>query len=228
MILIDKPVDWTSFGVVKKLRWLLTQYSGKKIKVGHAGTLDPFATGLLILCTGACTKKIDSYQAQNKEYVAELKLGSTTPSYDTETEEDHSFDTEHITLELIKQVLPQFVGTIEQVPPVFSAKKIDGVRAYKKARKGQEVAMRTAQVEVQAIEIMEFSDNFLRLKIQCGKGTYIRALARDIGIALNSGAYLTNLRRTRIGAYVVENALSIQEFEQQLNKLQTAAQAMQN
>jgi tRNA pseudouridine55 synthase len=217
MVMIDKEPEWTSFGVVKKVRWLITQFAGRKIKVGHAGTLDPFATGLLILCTGKKTKEIDSYQAQEKEYEATVKLGATTPSFDIETEEDEQFETSHITKEKVEEALKRFIGEIKQMPPNYSAKKVNGVRAYTLARKGEQADLKEASITIYEIEIIDFTMPYLKIRVKCGKGTYIRALARDIGKALDSGAYLTELRRTKIGEYDVKDAMSLQDFENKLN-----------
>lgn len=217
VICIDKEPDWSSFGVVKKVRWCISQFAGKKVKVGHAGTLDPFATGLLILCSGKKTKEISEYQGQQKEYIATLKLGATTPSFDNETEEDNQFETEHITLDLIQETVESFIGEISQMPPSYSAKKINGVRAYELARKGEEAKLKACNVVIHDIEILEFKEKELKIRVECGKGTYIRALARDIGAKMNSGAYLTQLRRTKIGDYSVNEAMSIKEFEDKLN-----------
>ena len=202
IILINKPLKWTSFDVVAKLRNVL-QYK----KIGHAGTLDPLATGLLLVCFGRYTKRIEELQQLKKTYVAELKLGETTPSFDLETEVDQRFETDHITQELFEQSLENFKGNIEQLPPKFSAVKVNGVRAYKYARKGEEVKLKIREVQVQEISVLNYSFPFVQLKIVCSKGTYIRSLARDIGTALNSGAHLTALDRRAIGDFDVKNAL---------------------
>jgi len=213
VLIFNKPLDWTSFNLVTKIRnHLCRQMKIKKLKVGHAGTLDPKATGLMIVCTGKATKKIEELQAEVKEYIATLKLGATTPSFDLETEEDRQFDTGHIDKELVKNALKNFIGTIEQVPPVFSAVKVNGKRAYELARKGEEVELRAKKLVIDSIEIINFSMPELKLRIVCSKGTYIRALARDIGTALNSGAYLTALERTRIGNYHLSEAYEIDDF----------------
>lgn len=217
IILIDKPLTWTSFNVVKKISSLIKKYYKiKNIKVGHAGTLDPLATGLLIVCTGKKTKEISGIQESEKEYIATIELGKSTRSFDCETEVDNFFPVGHITLDLIKTVLPQFIGQTFQEPPVFSAKKYNGKRAYKYARLGQEVNLKPSPVKISSIEIIRFSLPTLVIRITCSKGTYIRALARDIGIALNSGAYLKGLVRTKTGNYYLDNALSIEEFEESL------------
>lgn len=213
ILLFDKKLDWTSFDLVRKVRNKLCRELGiKKLKVGHAGTLDPKATGLLVLCTGKATKKIDSIQAEIKEYVTTLQLGATTPSFDLETDEDQQFPTEHITAELLAQVLPQFKGEQLQTPPIFSAVRVNGKRAYEHARKGDDVKLNAKLIRIDELEVLSYENNLLKLRIVCSKGTYIRALARDIGEALNSGAYLTQLRRTQIGAYRVEEALDMDYF----------------
>ena len=214
VVLIDKPLDWTSFQVVNKVRWLIKKKLGvKKIKVGHAGTLDPLASGLLILCTGKFTKKIDTYQAQHKEYTGTITIGATTPSYDLETEVDATFDISGITNEQIRQTALSFIGDIEQRPPVFSALKKEGKRLYEFAREGQEVEVPTRKIHISAFEITKIELPNIDFRVACGKGTYIRSLAHDFGQALNNGAHLSALRRTKIGAFSVENAQSITEFE---------------
>jgi tRNA pseudouridine55 synthase len=210
---VDKPLHWTSFNVVDRLRWKIKKTAKiKKIKVGHAGTLDPEATGVLIICTGKATKQIDNYQAQTKEYIAELKLGETTPSFDLELPVDAVYPTEHISRELIDDVLVSFVGEIDQVPPVFSAVKVDGKRAYQYARNGEEVELKSKKLVIDELEILNFSMPLLTLRIVCSKGTYIRALARDIGLALGSGAHLTALRRTRIGEVKIEDCWKLDDL----------------
>ncbi|MDE5828555.1 MAG: tRNA pseudouridine(55) synthase TruB [Duncaniella sp.] len=211
---IDKPYGWTSFDAVKRLRGvILHRLHTRKLKVGHAGTLDPLATGVMIIVTGRSTKLIEQLQAGVKEYVATLKLGATTPSFDLETEIDSTWPVDHITRELIDSVIPQFTGTIQQTPPAFSACKIDGARAYKMARKGHEVNLKPKTLVINSIEVMDFDpDNMLlTLRIVCSKGTYIRALARDIGQALDSGAHLTALRRTRVGDISIDRCLTIDQ-----------------
>lgn len=213
ILLIDKPLTWTSFQAVNKLRWAIKQaFSIKKIKVGHAGTLDPLATGLLVICTGKMTKQINTFQGQEKEYTGTFVLGSTTPSYDLETEIDATFPTEHISEELIHKTTKQFTAKIEQFPPVFSAIKKDGKRLYEFARAGEEVEVKSRQVEITEFEITEIKGLELKFRVVCSKGTYIRSLAHDFGKALNSGAHLSELRRTRIGEFKVENALSPEDF----------------
>lgn len=218
VLLFDKPLHWTSFQVVNKVRWLIKQKFGlKKIKVGHAGTLDPLATGLVILCTGKATKTIESLMGQTKVYTGELTLGATTPSYDLETEIDKIYETTHITEDLIEEALKAFQGDIMQKPPVFSALKKEGKRLYEFARKGEEVEIPKRQVHIDHFKITENNLPKLNFEVQCSKGTYIRSLAFDFGKALDSGAYLSELRRTQIGDYTVEDALSIEDFEKMLN-----------
>jgi tRNA pseudouridine55 synthase len=215
ILLFDKPLDWTSFDVVNKVRYLLTKKLGiKKLKVGHAGTLDPKATGLVVLCTGKATKKIDTIQADQKEYVATLKLGATTPSFDLESEENAFYETDHITEGLISKALEGFIGEIDQVPPIFSAIKVNGKRAFNYARGGHELELKARKVLIESISIENIDMPLLTLKIVCGKGTYIRSLANDIGLKLDSGAYLVGLRRTRIGNHKLEGAWSIEKFEE--------------
>ena len=212
VIYVDKPLGWTSFDVVKRLRsQLLRRLHLRKMKVGHAGTLDPLATGVMIVVTGRATKQIESLQAGVKEYVADIRLGATTPSFDLETEIDATYPTEHITRELIEQTLPQFTGSILQVPPAFSACKVDGRRAYKTARKGGEVELKPKELQIDALELLSFEGDTLRVRVVCSKGTYIRALARDIGAALGSGAHLTALQRTRVGDVTLADCLSIDQ-----------------
>ncbi len=214
---VDKPLGWSSFHVVKKLRGALlsrVRHTGiRKLKVGHAGTLDPLASGVMIICSGRATRKIDLLQAGVKEYVAEVALGATTPSFDLETPVDATYPTEHITRELIEEVIPRFTGTIRQIPPAYSAVKVDGRRAYKAARSGQEVELKPKTLVIDEIEILGFdtAEMKLTLRIVCSKGTYIRALARDIGQALGSGAHLSALRRTRVGDYGIATALSVDD-----------------
>lgn len=217
LILIDKPLGWTSFQVVNKVRWLIKQkFRIKNIKVGHAGTLDPLATGLLILCAGKFTKKIDTYQAQEKEYTGTITLGATTPSYDLETEIDARFDFSDITLEAIKEATLPFIGEIQQQPPVFSALKQDGKRLYEFARAGEEVEIPKRTVSISEFEITNIDLPKVDFRIVCSKGTYIRSLAYDFGKALNNGGHLSALRRTKIGEFSVENAISIESFEANL------------
>lgn len=246
ILIFNKPYRWTSFNVVAKVRGELSHRLGvKKLKVGHAGTLDPLATGVLIICTGKSTKLIDELQAHTKEYVATIKLGATTPSFDMETAEDATYPTEHITRELVEEKLKAFVGRIEQIPPTFSAVKVDGKRAFKYARKGEDIELKPKILVIDELEILHFgelstvdsqpsndndprerikyqSDNLqgshlsLTIRVVCSKGTYIRALARDIGQALGSGGYLTGLIRTRIGNYPLQDCMDIEQFPQWL------------
>ena len=207
VLLVDKPLEWTSFQAVSKIRFTLQKELGlKKLKVGHAGTLDPLATGLLIICVGKKTKEISTFMGQAKEYIAQITFGGTTPSYDLESEIDATFPTEHLSIEAIKDVLPQFQGVIQQYPPIFSAIKQGGVRMYEKARAGEEVVVEPRTVQIDEIEILSFENNVLRLRVLCGKGTYIRSLAHDLGKALNSGAHLSALRRTKIGSFAAAGA----------------------
>jgi tRNA pseudouridine55 synthase len=213
LLLIDKPLTWTSFQVVNKLRWQIRQrFDIKKIKVGHAGTLDPLATGLLILCTGKFTKKIETYQAQEKEYTGTITVGGTTPSYDLETEINETFPTGHISTELIHKTTTQFLGEIDQKPPIFSAIKKDGKRLYELARAGETTEINTRKITIFKFEITNIDLPNIDFRVVCSKGTYIRSLAYDFGKALNSGAHLSALRRTKIGDFSVDDALSIDEF----------------
>lgn len=211
-LLIDKPLGWTSFDAVKRMRGAIQRRLGaKKFKVGHAGTLDPLATGVLIICTGRSTKLIDTLQAGEKEYVATLRLGATTPSFDLETEIDATYPTGHITPELVAAALRRFEGEIMQVPPVYSAVKIDGRRAYKFARKGKEVELKAKPLVIKEIELLGCDLPEIVIRVVCSKGTYIRALARDIGEALQSGAHLTALRRTRVGDCKIDDCMSVDD-----------------
>jgi len=213
VLVFDKPLDWTSFDLVHRVRYMICKKLNiKKLKVGHAGTLDPKATGILVLCTGKATSGIETIQAEEKEYVATLKFGATTPSYDLESDEDRQFDTSHISKGLLVEVLKKFTGAIEQIPPGYSAIKIEGKRAYEYARKGITVEIKPKIVKIKEIEVLNFSLPEVKLRIVCGKGTYIRALARDIGEALCSGAYLTGLRRTRVGGYSLNQAIELADF----------------
>ena len=219
ILAFDKPYGWTSFGLVAKVRWLVCRKLGvKKLKVGHAGTLDPLATGVLLVCTGRATKRIEELQAHTKEYVATLRLGATTPSFDLEKPVDAEYPTEHITREMVEEVLARFVGTIEQVPPVFSACKVNGNRAYDLARKGEEVELKAKTLVIDEMELLRCELPEIDIRVVCSKGTYIRALARDIGEALQSGAHLTALRRTRIGDVRVEDCFSLEGFTDWLEK----------
>lgn len=212
ILYVDKPLGWSSFDVVKRVRGVLLRRLGrKKMKVGHAGTLDPLATGVMMITTGRATKRIESLQAGVKEYVATIGLGATTPSFDLETEIDAHYPTGHITRELVEEVLPRFTGTIQQVPPAFSACKIDGKRAYKMARKGHEVELKPKTLVIDEIELMEYSPESITVRVVCSKGTYIRALARDIGEALGSGGHLTALRRTRVGDVTIDSCRTVDQ-----------------
>lgn len=221
IICIDKPYQMSSFGALAHIRFLISKRLGvKRVKTGHAGTLDPLATGVLILCTGKATKRIDELQRHTKEYTATLQLGATTPSYDMEHEVDQTYPTEHITRELIAETLPKFIGTIEQIPPEYSACKVDGKRAYELMRKGKDVELKPKTLQIDDIELQDFKEENMQMTIRvvCGKGTYIRALARDIGKALGSGAYLTALRRTRVGDIRVEDCIKMDDFSLWLDK----------
>lgn len=212
ILYVDKPLRWTSFDVVKRVRGIiLRRLHKKKFKVGHAGTLDPLATGVMIICTGKATKNIENLQAGVKEYVAEVTFGATTPSFDLETEIDATFPTEHITRELVEETLKKFVGEIKQVPPAFSACKIDGHRAYKMARKGEEPELKAKTLVIDEIELTDYAQDKITIRIVCSKGTYIRALARDIGLALGTGAHLTALRRTRVGNVRIKDCLTVED-----------------
>lgn len=217
ILLFNKDLHWTSFDVVNKVRYELCQMMGiKKLKVGHAGTLDPLATGMIILCTGKATKQIESIQACEKEYVATIKLGATTPSFDLETEEDNQFPYNHVSYELVEETLESFIGEIDQIPPVFSAVKVKGKRAFDYARNGEEVKLQPKKIVINKIVVEAFDLPYLKIKINCGKGTYIRALARDIGEKMKCGAYLTALERTRIGEYDLKNAFKVNDFLENL------------
>lgn len=220
VLLIDKPLEWTSFQVVNKLRWKIRKtFDIKKIKVGHAGTLDPLATGLLVICTGKMTKQIDTFQAQIKEYTGTIVLGSSTPSFDLETEIDQHYPTEHITETLIHETTKQFIGEIEQFPPVFSAIKKDGKRLYEFAREGKEVVIKSRKITIEEFEITKINGLEVEFRVVCSKGTYIRSLANDFGKAMNSGSHLSVLRRTKIGDFDVDNAMSVDGFIDVLDNL---------
>ncbi len=221
VLFFDKPLGWTSFDVVNRVRWKLCRevLKEKKLKVGHAGTLDPLATGVMIVCTGKKTKEIDYYQYQTKEYIAEICLGATTPSFDLEHPIDAEYPTEHITEELIREVLPTFLGEIWQTPPAYSAIKVDGKRAYDYARKGEDVEIKPKLLVIDEIELLSFADRVMKIRVVCSKGTYIRALARDIGKALQSGAHLISLRRTRVGNVRVEDCMNMEQFEELLSEI---------
>jgi tRNA pseudouridine55 synthase len=214
VLLFDKPLNWTSFQVVNKVRWIIKQHYGlKKIKVGHAGTLDPLATGLLIICTGKETKNITTYQAQEKEYIGTFTLGATTPSYDLETEIDQRFSTKDLTVERLHAITSEFEGEIQQKPPIYSAIKKDGKRLYELAREGKTTEIKSRTVTVSRFELTSIDLPNVKFKISCSKGTYIRSLAHDYGVGLENGAHLSELRRTRIGNYHVEDAITIEEFD---------------
>ncbi|QXP50700.1 tRNA pseudouridine(55) synthase TruB [Cellulophaga sp. HaHa_2_1] len=217
-LLIDKPLNWSSFQAVNSIKWSIRRkFELKKIKVGHAGTLDPLATGLLLICTGKSTKTINELQGQAKEYTGTITLGGTTPSYDLESEINETFSTEHITEAMIKEATQQFLGEIEQAPPIFSALKKDGKRLYEYAREGLEVEIKKRLVTIHEFEITGIEATVVSFRVACSKGTYIRSLAHDFGIALNSGAHLSSLRRTKIGDYNVDNAITTEEFNKLLN-----------
>ena len=220
VLLINKPLHWTSFQLVNKLRWLIKRKLGiKKIKVGHAGTLDPLASGLMIICTGKKTKEISQHQAAEKEYIATLKLGATTPSYDGETEETYFYPTKHVSKELIISVCNRFVGEIEQAPPIFSAIKVKGKKLYESARKGNKVEIKPRIIRINELEIINMDLPYIKLRISCSKGTYIRSLAHDLGKAMKSGAWLCELQRTKIGSETIKNAIDINDFQQMIKSL---------
>lgn len=221
VLLLNKPLKWSSFDVVKKVKYLLKfKFKLKKIKVGHSGTLDPLATGLMIICTGKATKTINDFLGKDKEYIAGIKLGATTPSFDLETEINNTFPFEHITKEHLQDVLEkQFLGEIEQRPPLFSAKRINGVRAYEHARKGDDIVLKKELITINEIKILDFDLPNISLQINCSKGTYIRSIANDLGIALNSGGHLTSLIRTKIGDFHLDNAMEIEDFQNNIDKM---------
>ena len=218
VLLVDKPLHWTSFDVVNKLRYpLKTKYNIKRFKVGHAGTLDPLATGLLVICTGKMTKEINAFVFDSKEYTGVIQLGATTPSYDLETEIDATFPTDHIDQDLVDQLIPKFSGTIKQVPPIYSAKKVDGKRAYDLARKGIDVELKENEITIIDLELKLTDNEQITFKVNCGKGTYIRSLANDIGKALNSGGHLIELRRTRSCRFTTSDSKSVEQWVQIIN-----------
>lgn len=218
ILYFDKPLHWTSFDLVAKIRYKISRFLNvKKIKVGHAGTLDPLATGVMIICTGKATKRIEEFQYQTKEYMATLQLGATTPSFDLETEIDATYPTGHITQALVEETLPKFIGAIEQIPPAFSACKINGNKAYEFARKGIEVELKPKLLVIDEIELLAYQQDEIKIRVICSKGTYIRALARDIGLALNTGAHLTALQRTRIGDITLAQCLNVEQVDTILN-----------
>jgi tRNA pseudouridine55 synthase len=218
---IDKPYRMSSFGTLAHIRYLLSRKLGRKVKIGHAGTLDPLATGVLVLCTGKCTKQIEELQAHTKEYVATLQLGATTASYDREHTVNHTYPCGHVTETMVREVLKRFEGDIDQVPPTYSAVKVGGIRAYSMRRKGQAVTLTPKKVRIDEIELLAFdpATHQMTIRVVCGKGTYIRALARDIGRELGSGAFLTALRRTRVGDIAVENCIDFDHFKEWLDSL---------
>ena len=221
VLYFHKPLHWTSFNLVNRVRYhLCRKIKEKKLKVGHAGTLDLLATGVMIICTGKATKRIEEFQYQTKEYIATIQLGATTPSYDLEHEIDATYPTEHITCEMVENTLKQFIGEIQQIPPAFSACKVDGTRAYDLARKGKEVELKPKLLVIDDIELLECNLPEIKVRVVCSKGTYIRALARDIGEALNSGAHLTGLIRTRVGDVTLENCMQFDDFVDWLDKLE--------
>ena len=220
VLLINKPLHWTSFQLVNKLRWLIKRKIGiKKIKVGHAGTLDPLASGLMIICTGKKTKEISQHQDAEKEYIATLKLGATSPSYDGETEETYFYPTKHISKELVISVCNQFIGEIEQFPPIFSAIKVKGKKLYESARKGNKVKIKPRIIRINELEIIKMDLPYIKLRVSCSKGTYIRSLAYDLGKAMNTGAWLFELQRTKIGSETIKNAIDINDFQQMIKSL---------
>lgn len=218
---IDKPYKWTSADVVRKIKFQLRKCGHPKIKIGHAGTLDPLATGILLVCIGRATKQVEALQAEEKEYVAELMLGATTPSGDMEHEVDATYPTEHITREMVEEVLRSLTGEREQLPPLYSAKKVQGVRAYEFARAGEEVELKRALINIYELELVEYDMPRIKVRVRCSKGTYIRSLAFEIGEALNSGAYLTSLRRTRSGGYTTDKAHTLDDFMEKLRECET-------
>jgi len=218
LLLIDKPLNWTSFQVVNKIRWLIrNKFSLKKIKVGHAGTLDPLATGLLIICTGKMTKEISKFQIQTKKYTGTFLLGTTTPSYDLETEPNKTFPVDHVTEDLITKSVQKFIGKIKQKPPIFSAIKKNGKRLYESARRGEDVIIEDREIEIFSFNILKIDIPNIDFEVECSKGTYIRSLANDFGKELSSGATLTKLKRTKIGEYSVDKSISIDKFINSLN-----------
>ena len=218
---IDKPYEWTSADVVRKIKFQLRKCGYPKIKIGHAGTLDPLATGILLVCIGRATKQVEALQAEEKEYVAELMLGATTPSGDMEHEVDQTYPTEHITREMVEEALKSLTGEREQLPPLYSAKKVQGVRAYEFARAGEEVELKKALINIYEMELVEWDMPRIRIRGRCSKGTYIRSLAFEIGEAVQSGAYLTSLRRTRSGGYTVEKSHTLDDFMEKLRECET-------
>lgn len=218
---IDKPYEWTSADVVRKIKFQLRKCGYPKIKIGHAGTLDPLATGILLVCIGRATKQVETLQAEEKEYVAELMLGATTPSGDMEHEVDNTYPTEHITREMVEEALKSLTGEREQLPPLYSAKKVQGVRAYEFARAGEEIELKKALINIYELELVEYDMPRIKIRVRCSKGTYIRSLAFEIGEALQSGAYLSSLRRTRSGGFTVEKSHTLEDFMEKLRECET-------
>lgn len=218
---IDKPYEWTSADVVRKIKFQLRKCGYPKIKIGHAGTLDPLATGILLVCIGRATKQVEALQAEEKEYVAELMLGATTPSGDMEHEVDNTYPTEHITREMVEEALRNLTGEREQLPPLYSAKKVQGVRAYEFARAGEEIELKKALINIYELELVEYDMPRIKIRVRCSKGTYIRSLAFEIGEALQSGAYLSSLRRTRSGGFTVEKSHTLEDFMEKLRECET-------
>ena len=218
---IDKPYEWTSVDVVRKIKFQLRKCGYPKIKIGHAGTLDPLATGILLVCIGRATKQVEALQAEQKEYVAELQLGATTPSGDMEHEVDQTYPTEHITREKVEEALKALCGEREQLPPLYSAKKVQGVRAYEFARAGEEVELKKTLINIYDMELLEYDLPRIKIRVECSKGTYIRSLAFEIGEKLESGAYLSSLRRTRSGGYTVEKSHTLDDFMEKLRECET-------
>jgi len=220
VLILNKPLGWTSFDLVKKIRYsLIHKYRIKKIKVGHAGTLDPLASGLMIICTGRATKKLESFQGYDKEYIADIRLGSTTPSFDLETQVDQEYPVDHIDEQMILAVLMQLKGEQMQEPPLFSAKKLSGVRAYDHARKGELMTLASKPIIINDLELMCWQNPDMKVRISCSKGTYIRAFARDLGKALESGGHLIALKRTRIGDFCLDQAIELEEFKKKLDQM---------
>ena len=218
---IDKPLEWTSTDVVRKIKFALQRLGHRKIKIGHAGTLDPLATGVLLVCIGKATKMVNALQAEEKEYVAELELGASTPSYDMEHPIDQRFPTEHITREMLDEAIASLTGERLQAPPIYSAKKVEGVRAYEFARAGEEVELKKALINIYEMEILDLQMPYMTIRVRCSKGTYIRSLAHEIGEAVQSGAYLRSLRRTRSGGFTAENGWNLQDFLEKLTESET-------
>lgn len=217
VLLLNRPLGWTSFDVVNKIRYSLKRYLGiKKIKVGHAGTLDPLATGLVIVCTGKATKQIDQFLGMDKQYLADIRLGATTPSFDLEMEPDKHFPYEHVTQEMLDKAITALTGNIDQIPPMFSALKVNGRKAYDLARQGKEVELKARQITISELKLLRWDNPDIKLDVSCSKGTYIRSLARDLGYELDSGAHLTGLVRTRIGPYQLADSITIEDFEKNL------------